>query len=321
MVDQFVSGINNLMRKHPSDIRLVLRYAPFHQGSDQVVKLLEAAKKQDKYLPVLEMVLAAQPMWADHGKPNLEVAYQAAEKAGLDIQRALIDAKSSEIDALLAQDIQDLTALEVTKTPTFFVNGRGLPSFGPEQLQALTPDKANAFYIAKLGMDIQDTNPDFPALTLANFLLGSSETSRLWMRVREKEGLSYNVRSSLSVSAYEPNASWSVYAIFAPENRKRVESAIAEELDRAVKDGFTESEVKDGINALLNLRKLSLAQDSTLATTWSAYLDRNRTFAWAAEINSKIAALTPAQVHEALRKYLKPAEFSSVAAGDFDKKK
>ena len=191
----------------------------------------------------------------------------------------------------------------------------------PEQLQALTPDKANAFYIAKLGIDLQDTNPDFPALTLANFLLGSSETSRLWMRVREKEGLSYNVRSSLSVSAYEPNASWSVYAIFAPENRQRVESAINEELARAVQDGFTEAEIKDGINALLNLRKLSLAQDATLATTWSAYLDRKRTFAWAAEINSKIAALTPEQVHAALRKYLKPAEFSSVAAGDFEKKK
>ena len=191
----------------------------------------------------------------------------------------------------------------------------------PEQLQALTPDKANAFYLARLPLEIQDTHPDFPALTLANFLLGSSETSRLWMRVREKEGLSYNVRSSLSVSAFEPRASWSVYAIFAPENRARVETAIAEELARAVKEGFTEKEIQDGINALLNLRKLSLAQDPNLATTWTAYLDRARTFAWAADINGKIAALTPAQVHDAVRKYLKPDQFSSVAAGDFDKKK
>ena len=132
----FYPLVKDLMRNHPNDIRLVLRYAPFHQGSDQVVKLLEASKKQDKYIPVLEMILATQPMWADHGNPNINVAYQAAEKAGLDIQKALADAKSSEMDALLKQEIQDLTALEVTKTPTFFVNGRGLPSFGPEQLQA-----------------------------------------------------------------------------------------------------------------------------------------------------------------------------------------
>jgi zinc protease len=114
---------------------------------------------------------------------------------------------------------------------------------------------------------------------------------------------------------------WSVYAIFAPENRSKVETAIAEELARAVKDGFTEAEIKDGKTALLNLRKLSLAQDPTLASTWNAYLESKRTFAWAEEMNQKIAALTPEQVHEVLRKYLKPADFSSVAAGDFEKKK
>ena len=191
----------------------------------------------------------------------------------------------------------------------------------PENMQALTPDKANAFYLARLPVKIQDTDPDFPALSMANFLLGASETSRLWNRVREKEGLSYNVRSSLTVSAFEPSASWSVYAIFAPENRSKVETAIAEELERAVKDGFTEAEVKDGINALLNLRKLSLAQDGNLSATWSAYLDRKRTFAWAQAMDQKIAALTPDQIHAAMRKYLLPADFSSVAAGDFEKKK
>lgn len=137
----FYPMVKDLMRQHAGNIRLVLRYAPFHQGSDQVLKLLEAAKKQDKYLPVLESVLEAQPMWADHGRPNLELAYQAAEKAGLDIQKALVDAKSPDIEALIAQDIEDLTALEVTKTPTFFVNGRGLPSFGIEQLKALVVEE------------------------------------------------------------------------------------------------------------------------------------------------------------------------------------
>lgn len=191
----------------------------------------------------------------------------------------------------------------------------------PEKMQALTPDKANAFYLSKLPLELQDTHPDYPALTLANFLLGSSETSRLWMRVREKEGLSYNVRSSLSVSAFEPSGVWTVYAIFAPENRTRVETAIAEELERAVKEGFSEEEVNNGIAALINLRKLSLAQDSTLTSTWSSFLERKRNFAWVAEMNQKIAALKPEQVHEVLRKYLKPSEFSSVAAGDFEKKK
>jgi zinc protease len=132
----------------------------------------------------------------------------------------------------------------------------------PVQMQALTPDKANAFYTAAMPLKMQDTDPDFAALSLANFLLGTSETSRLWMRVREKEGLSYNVRTRLNVSAFEPTGSWGVYAIFSPENRTKVEAAIREEFERVIKEGFGEAEVQDGIKALLNYRKLARAQDS-----------------------------------------------------------
>lgn len=137
----FYPVVKNLLKQYPREVRLVMRYAPFHQGSDQVVKLLEASRLQDKYWPVMEMVLAAQPLWADHANPNVEIAYKAAEQAGLDISRALADARTPAIEAVLKQDVEDLTALEVTKTPTFFVNGRALPSFGAEQLTALVQEE------------------------------------------------------------------------------------------------------------------------------------------------------------------------------------
>lgn len=191
----------------------------------------------------------------------------------------------------------------------------------PEQMQALTPDKANAFYTAAMPLKMQDTDPDYPALSLANFLLGTSETSRLWMRVREQEGLSYNVRTRLNVSAHEPSGSWGVYAIFSPENRGKVEAAIREEFERVLKDGFSQAEVADGIKALLNYRKLARAQDSGLSSAWVNYLDLGRSFEWAAELDRKVASLTPEQLNTVVRKYLKPDQFSSVAAGDFEKKK
>ena len=133
----FYPIVKDLMSRYPNDVKLVLRYAPFHQGSDEVIRLLEASKRQGKYWEVLESVLGAQPTWADHGRPNLPMAYKAAEDAGLDLQRALADASTPAIAAVLQQDVEDLKALEVTKTPTFFVNGRGLPSFGADQLAAL----------------------------------------------------------------------------------------------------------------------------------------------------------------------------------------
>ncbi|MCM0034771.1 MAG: insulinase family protein [Burkholderiaceae bacterium] len=190
----------------------------------------------------------------------------------------------------------------------------------PAQMQALTPDKANAFYTAAMPLKMQDTDADYAALSLANFLLGTSETSRLWLRVREKEGLSYNVRTRLNVSAFEPSGSWGVYAIFSPENRNKVEAAIREEFERVLKDGFNQTEVQDGIKALLNYRKLARAQDNGLTGAWINYLDTGRTFAWAAELDRKLSTLSAEQVNTVIRKYLKPAEFSSVAAGDFEKK-
>lgn len=137
----FYPVVKELMARYPNDVRLVIRYAPFHQGSDQVVLLLEAAKRQNLYVPVLEALLAAQPQWADHGRPDIRIAFQAAEQAGLDMARAIEDAQKPDVAAVLRQDIEDLTALEVTRTPTFFVNGRGLPSFGREQLTVLVAEE------------------------------------------------------------------------------------------------------------------------------------------------------------------------------------
>ena len=137
----FYPLVKNLLAQYPNDLRLVIRYAPFHQGSDQVVKLLESAKSQGMYQTVLEAVLAAQPAWADYGQPNIEIAFKVAEQAGLDLAKARIDIEKPGMQFLLQQDIDDLTALQVTKTPTFFVNGRSLPSFGPEQLAALVAEE------------------------------------------------------------------------------------------------------------------------------------------------------------------------------------
>jgi len=133
--------VKGLLAQYPTEVRVVIRYAPFHQGSDQIVLLLEAAKRQNKYAAVLDAVLEAQPRWADHARPDLRVAFQAAEQAGLDINQAIEDAQRPQLSAALRQDIEDLTALQVTKTPTFFVNGRGLPSFGREQLTALVAEE------------------------------------------------------------------------------------------------------------------------------------------------------------------------------------
>jgi protein-disulfide isomerase len=126
--------VKNILAQYPEDVRLVLRYAAFHDGSDQAVGILEAARRQNLFEPVLEALLAAQPEWAMHGRPDLDRAWQAAASAGLDVEKARRDAGSAEIAAALQQDTNDVDTLGVRQTPTFFVNGKSMSSFGPQQL-------------------------------------------------------------------------------------------------------------------------------------------------------------------------------------------
>jgi zinc protease len=185
--------------------------------------------------------------------------------------------------------------------------------------EVVTPDKANAVLRAGENVKMRDDHPDFPAMLLGNYLLGGASTSRIWMRVREKEGLSYSTGSSFSASPLDETASFRVSAIFAPQNRARVEKAIREEMARAVKDGFSAEELEAGKKGILEARRLARTQDRALASRIGSYLFIKRTFAWDIELESKIAALTPAQVQDALRKYIDPAKLTLVMAGDFKK--
>lgn len=143
----FYPFVKKILADHPDHVRLVIRYAPFHEGSDEAVRILEAARLQNKFEPVLEALLATQPTWAVHGAPNLQIAWSAAGDAGLDVARARQDAAKAEIGEVLRQDVEDLKAVKLNRTPKFFVNGKPLIEFGPEQLAALVKaevDKAGA---------------------------------------------------------------------------------------------------------------------------------------------------------------------------------
>ncbi|HEX6320292.1 MAG TPA: pitrilysin family protein [Burkholderiales bacterium] len=190
----------------------------------------------------------------------------------------------------------------------------------PAVTQVVTPDKANAVLRAGLNMPVRDDHPDFPALVLANYLLGGSSTARIPARVREKEGLSYSTFTSFNSSAFDQNSAFRVGSIFAPQNRDRVRLAIREELERAVREGFSAGEVERGKQALLEARRMQRTQDRALAGRLSNYLFVGRTFAWDIEFERRIAELTPAEVRGAVKRHLDPAKLSVITAGDFKQK-
>lgn len=140
--------VKSLMRANDGKLRLTLRYATFHEGSDYVVKVLEAARMQgqDMYWKSLEAVLANQATWAEHGRPNPQLVWDYLGGTGLDIPKAKQDLNDPRIEALLKQDAKDLAALKVSKTPSFFINGKPLSEFGPNQLRAQVENEIRTAY-------------------------------------------------------------------------------------------------------------------------------------------------------------------------------
>jgi len=133
----FYPIVKGMVNSSFGQVRLVVRYATLHKGSDTAVKILEAARQQGKYWEAIERTLASQPRWAAHDDPRPELIWELIADTGLDVAKAKSAANSPEIDRLLKQDIADMIALKVDKTPGFFVNGTPLQDFGAAQLKAL----------------------------------------------------------------------------------------------------------------------------------------------------------------------------------------
>lgn len=133
----FYPIVKGMVNSSFGQVRLVIRYAPLHKGSDTAVKILEAARQQGKYWEALEQTMASQPKWAAHDNAQPELIWEMIADIGLDVAKARTEANSPAIDQLLRQDVADMKALKVDRTPGFFVNGTPLLDFGVAQLKSL----------------------------------------------------------------------------------------------------------------------------------------------------------------------------------------
>ncbi len=189
------------------------------------------------------------------------------------------------------------------------------PRPGETTLQA--PDKANAFYLAALPLALKDDMPDYVPMVLANAVLGGGVKSRLFDRLRQKDGISYGAGSALSASAYEAVGMLKLYAMYAPQNLDKLKIGVREELTRLVQDGVTEQELLDAKKSLQEERKIARAQDPALASGLIGQLANGRTMAFAEKLDGLIENTTLAEVNAVLRKHVDPAKFLHVYAGDF----
>lgn len=133
----FYHDVKTLLKKYEGKVQLVVRYAPFHKNSKIAIRALEATRKQGKYWESMEILFHYQPLWGNHRNPKPELIFDYLRSLKIDMAKLENDMKDPKIDEIIKQDMEDLKALNVRGTPTFFVNGKPLPSFGLEQLKSL----------------------------------------------------------------------------------------------------------------------------------------------------------------------------------------
>jgi protein-disulfide isomerase len=143
---QFYPLINNLVKKYQGKVNVVMRYAPLHKGSDDVVKMLEAAHHQGQFWPALELLFANQQRWVEHHVSNPSSALAGIKTLKVDHDQLDKDWQSSKIEKIVKQDIQDGQTLKVRATPQFFVNGKPLVVFGYEELVSLVEQEIAEVY-------------------------------------------------------------------------------------------------------------------------------------------------------------------------------
>jgi len=330
--------IDTVRESFPATLRLVaemLRQPSFPASEFEQVKRsaltgIDSQKSDPQALAGVSLARHLSPYPEKHWlyTPTLEERASAVRAVTLEdakrCHQELVGGGDSELAI-----VGDFDPDEVTKLATELFGDWKSPSpykrierrqfdVAPTDRVIETPDKANAVYRAGLNLKVRDDNRDFPALVLANYMLGGSSDSRLFKRVREKEGLSYSVQSFLSASAQDPVGEFGIAAIYAPQNRARLEQIVREEVERAARDGFTPQEVEAAKKGLVQARQVARTTDGTLAARLANYLTIDRTFKWDADLEARIARLTPDEVRDALRRHVPVEQLAVVKAGDFN---
>ena len=146
-------------------------------------------------------------------------------------------------------------------------------------------------------------------------MLGRGFTARLMANVRDKEGLTYGISSSLAKDAFA-DGEWQIEANFAPELLDKGIAATKRELDYWYAKGVTAEELERMKTALIGTFKVSLATTDGLSNALLDTIHRGYEVKWLDEYPQRINALTLEQVNGAIKKHLQPEKMTIIKAGD-----
>jgi zinc protease len=185
-----------------------------------------------------------------------------------------------------------------------------------------TPDKANAAMVGNINLNISEKNADYPAVFMANELLGGGAflSSRIPQRLRENEGMSYGAGTFMNIQYKYDVGNWGLYAAYNPIYKGRLDSALHQEIDKAITGGFTKDELDNSVKSWLEQNKTSLGDNGYLAGLMRGYLRDERNLEDFTSFENKVKSLNTDAVNAAMRKYFDKSKLVLIFSGDFMKK-
>jgi zinc protease len=281
---------------------------------NRLERILSPYGKDDiRYVPTVEESIARAESVSLHQIKSIYDTQVGATKG----EMAVVG--DFDPDSTLSKVKEILSGWE-SKVPYRRIERKSPPDRSGAKEDILTPDKANATYLAGLAFPLKETDPDFAALQVGNFILGGGTlSSRLGDRIRQKEGLSYGAVSRFTANAQDPVGSLTISVNTNPVNMERVDVAAVEELERFMADGPSLTELDDAKKAYLEAQKVGRTGDAAIAGQIVSHLNLDRTFAHEIEQEKRIAALTPLDIQAAFKKYVDPKKLVIIRAGDLKK--
>lgn len=180
-------------------------------------------------------------------------------------------------------------------------------------------DKENAAVVGRINFKMDNKNPDYPAMVMANEMFGGGFlTSRIPMRLREKEGISYGAGSYINIPTDNEVAQMGFYAFFNPTKLAKVEEAMNDEIQKAVStNGFTPAELQSAIVTWKNSRKTSLGTENYLMNLINNKLNFGTPLEDFDALESKVDQLKVEQINEIIKKYITLDKAMFIYSGDF----
>jgi zinc protease len=306
--------------------------AEFAQLKQQNLADIERGKSDPTQLASTEMDRRMNPQYPRghvHYAATLDEQIEDLNKVTIDDVRAFYKqfygASAGEIVISGQFDPVQIEAL----TKTLFADWKSATRYervpdtyakiAPTNEKIETPDKQNSLILASTAFQLNDESPDWAALTIANMIFGGTTNSHLFLRIRVKDGLSYSAGSYVSIPTKDDSASFGAYAIAAPQNTPKVEADFKEELNKVIKDGFTQDELDKAKRTWLDEQAVRRADEANIGRQLQSLQRWDRTMEWQAKLEALVSALTLDQINAAFRKYLNESELVIVKGGDFKK--